>query len=172
MRVIMIDPARFRNRNQRSHQTPRQRGALRAVLVVARGYRSARAYGDVMSRLKDICIDCGDPWSLAHWWAEVLGYRVRPHTEADLAALREEGVSGPEGDPYIAVDPIDEPGPTFWFNQVPEPKRVKNRVHVDVYGNVDGLLGRGASLVDRRDKWTVLADPEGNEFCVFPEAER
>ena len=41
-----------------------------------------------VSRLKDVCIDCTDPWSLSHWWAPVLGYRVRPHTDADLADLR------------------------------------------------------------------------------------
>ena len=120
-----------------------------------------------MSRLKDICVDCADPWSLAHWWAEVLDYRVRPHSAEDLAALREAGIAGPEGDPCIAVDPIDEPGPTFWFNHVPEAKNAKNRVHVDVYGDADELIGRGATLVASQERWTVLADPEGNEFCVF-----
>src|SRR5262245_38520749 len=120
-----------------------------------------------MSRLKDMCVDCADPWRLSHWWAEVLGYRVRPHTDDDVAELRAGGFSGPEDDPSIAVDPIDEPGPTFWFNKVEEIKRVKNRVHVDVYGDVAELLGRGATMVDRQDRWTVLADPEGNEFCVF-----
>ncbi len=120
-----------------------------------------------MSRLKDICVDCEDPWSLGHWWAEVLGYRVRPHSAADLAALRAAGIVGPEGDPSIAVDPIDELGPTFWFNRVPETKSVKNRVHVDVFGNVDDLVGRGATLVASEERWTVVADPEGNEFCVF-----
>jgi hypothetical protein len=89
-----------------------------------------------------------------------------------LTALRDQGVMGPEGDPYIAIDPIDEPGPTFWFNRVPEPKRVKNRVHIDVYGDVDELLGRGASLLDQQGRWTVLADPEGNEFCIFRDDRR
>ena len=120
-----------------------------------------------MSRLKDICIDCADPWSLAHWWAEVLGYRVRPHSADDLAALRAAGIVGPEADPSIAVDPIDQPGPTFWFNRVPEVKTGKNRVHVDIYGNVEDLMRRGATLVASEEGWTVVADPEGNEFCVF-----
>ena len=120
-----------------------------------------------MSRLKDICVDCADPWSLAHWWAEVLGYRVRPHSAEDLAALRKVGIVGPEGDPSIAVDPIDERSPTFWFNRVPETKSAKNRVHVDVYGDVDDLIRRGAKLLAREERWTVVADPEGNEFCVF-----
>lgn len=122
-----------------------------------------------MSRLKDVCIDCTDPWSLAHWWASVLGYRVRPHTDADLAELREQGFAGAEADPSIAVDPVGETGPTFWFNKVPEAKISKNRVHVDVYGDVATLVDHGAQVLDRRERWTVMADPEGNEFCVFPD---
>ena len=51
---------------------------------------------------------------------------------------------------------------------MPEPKTVKNRVHVDVYGNVDDLVARGASVKERQARWTVMADPEGNELCVFP----
>jgi hypothetical protein len=121
-----------------------------------------------MSRLKDVCIDCTDPWTLAHWWADVLGYRVRPHTEDDLANLRSQGIERSEDDPYVAADPVDEPGPSFWFCRVPEAKAVKNRVHVDVYGDVEALLARGARVVDEQPRWTVLADPEGNEFCVFP----
>lgn len=98
----------------------------------------------------------------------MLDYRVRPHTADDLAQLRDEGVERPEDDPSIAVDPVDEPGPTFWFCKVPETKVVKNRVHVDVFGDADDLVSRGATLVDEQPRWTVLADPEGNEFCVFP----
>lgn len=122
-----------------------------------------------VSRLKDICVDCADPWMLAHWWAEALGYRVRPHTDADLAALRDAGYDGPESDPAIAIDPIDKTGPTFWFNRVPEPSISKNRIHVDISGDVDDLEGRGATVIDRRERWTVMADPEGNVFCVFAE---
>ncbi|MDQ1460648.1 MAG: hypothetical protein QOI08_2132 [Actinomycetota bacterium] len=122
-----------------------------------------------MSRLKDVCFDCADPWALAHWWAETLGYTVRPHGEEDLAALHARGIDGPEHDPAVAADPIEAWGPTFWFNLVAQPKRVKNRVHVDVYGNVDDLARRGAAIVERHERWTVMADPEGNEFCAFPE---
>jgi hypothetical protein len=118
--------------------------------------------------LKDVCIDCADPWSLAHWWADTLGYRVRPHTPEDLVALRARGIDRPEDDPSVAVDPVGEPGPTFWFNRVPEAKTVKNRVHVDVYGDVDELARRSAAVLERHERWTVMADPEGNEFCVFP----
>jgi hypothetical protein len=50
---------------------------------------------------------------------------------------------------------------------VPEAKTGKNRVRVDIYGNVEDLMRRGATLVASEERWTVLADPEGNEFCVF-----
>jgi hypothetical protein len=121
-----------------------------------------------MSRLKAVCVDCRDPWSLATWWAGVLDYRVRPHTPADLAHLSEQGIERIEDDPYIALDPANGSGPTIWFNRVPEPKEVKNRVHIDLFGVVDDLVARGASVMDRKARWTVMADPEGNEFCVFP----
>src|SRR4051794_25909144 len=120
-----------------------------------------------MSNLKDIVVDCSDAWTLAHWWADVLGYRVRPHTDDDLAQLRAEGIERPEDDPNIAVDPVDGGGPGVWFCKVPEPKTVKNRVHIDVYGDADELVRHGAVLIATLPRWTVLADPEGNEFCVF-----
>jgi hypothetical protein len=56
------------------------------------------------------------------------------------------------------------------FGPVPEPKTVKNRIHWDVYGDTAELLAAGATLLRRKDteiRWDVLADPEGNEFCVF-----
>jgi hypothetical protein len=122
-----------------------------------------------VSRLKDIVVDCRDAWTLAHWWAETLGYRVRPHTEEDRAQLRAEGIERPEDDPNIAVDPDGEPGPGFFFCAVPEPKVGKTRIHLDVYGDVEDLVRRGATVLDSTlPRWTVLADPEGNEFCVFP----
>jgi hypothetical protein len=112
-----------------------------------------------MSRLKDICFDCEHPWELAEWWAETLGYETRRHPRA---------ASGdPSDDDVFAADPVGESGPTFWFNRVPEEKVAKNRVHVDVYGDADELIARGATLVDRLPRWTILTDPEGNEFCVF-----
>jgi Glyoxalase-like domain len=43
-------------------------------------------------------------------------------------------------------------GPAFWFNQVPEPKTAKNRVHIDVFGDVDELLRRGATMIDQREE--------------------
>ena len=71
-------------------------------------------------------------------------------------------------------DPPDPSLPRMWFNAVPEPKVGKVRIHVDV--NAPGphttqeLLDRGARIVEVRpggERWTVIADPEGNEFCLF-----
>jgi hypothetical protein len=112
-----------------------------------------------MPGLKDICID---------WWAPLLGYRVRPWTNDDLARLAEQGLSGPTEDPSVAADPPEGPdGMTVWFLKVPEPKVAKNRVHLDLWGDADAIVASGATLIAKLPKWTVLADPEGNEFCVF-----
>jgi hypothetical protein len=120
-----------------------------------------------MGRLKDIVFDCTDAWTLPQWWAETIGYQVRPHSDQDLAQLRAEGIERPEDDPNIAVDPVDGNGPSFFFCEVHEPKAVKNRVHVDVFGDVNELVRRGATVVDAQPRWIVMTDPEGNEFCVF-----
>ena len=114
---------------------------------------------------------------LARFWAEVLGYRVRPYTEEDLAWLREHGLDGPEDDPSVAIDPPNEGLPTIWFNLVPEPKSVKNRVHLDVNlsdaNEAQRMIELGATIVRpfgaaEGEDWAILADPDGNEFCVFP----
>ena len=65
----------------------------------------------------------------------------------------------------------DDPVLTMDFVPVPEPKTVKNRLHWDVVGTVEEFLDRGATHLWDRPRWTVLADPEGNEFCVFPETQ-
>jgi hypothetical protein len=79
---------------------------------------------------------------------------------------------------YVAVAPVErEAGrPALLFQKVPEPKVVKNRVHLDLRGEsmageVERLLGLGATFIAERTlgegvRWTVMADPEGNEFCV------
>ena len=66
---------------------------------------------------------------------------------------------------------IDGPGPTIWFQEKPEPKTVRNRVHLDLAGpsraeEVERLQALGAKVRDEHDGFTVLLDPEGNEFCV------
>jgi hypothetical protein len=113
------------------------------------------------ARFKDLALDASDHQALADWWCTVLGYERRTATP---------GEEVPEHWPVPIRDPAGE-GPTIWFNRVPEPKTVKNRMHIDVRGTTEELLALGARLLRRHDadlEWDVLADPEGNEFCVFP----
>jgi hypothetical protein len=126
-----------------------------------------------MATLKDVVFDCRHPASLARFWATVLdGYDVAPYDDEELARLRTIGVDDPEDDPSVLVEAPDVV-PRFFFNRVPEPKTVKNRVHLDVRAadrdaEVARLIAAGASEVGRHEDWVVMADPEGNEFCVFP----
>ena len=117
-----------------------------------------------------VTIDCHDPRRLAAFWAAALGWRVRPYSAEDVAALAAEGLT-PETDPSVCVDPPDASLPTLWLNKVPEPKVGKVRIHLDVNladeKAVDRLIDLGASVVRRLDEWTVMADPEGHEFCAF-----
>jgi hypothetical protein len=119
------------------------------------------------ARFKDLCLDATDHQAVADWWCAVLGYR-----RAAAADDTHDAVAGAErapSDPVLLL-PGPDGGPPLWINPVPEPKTVKNRMHVDVYGDTAQLLAAGAVLL-RRDEgngWDVLADPEGNEFCVFP----
>lgn len=107
-------------------------------------------------RVHGIGIDCRDPEQLARWWGEL--FDVEP--EVDPA----DGVWTLTG---IAVDERM----TLDFAPVPEPRTEPNRVHWDVVGRVDEVLARGATHLWDTPRWTTLADPEGNEFCVFaPEA--
>jgi hypothetical protein len=67
------------------------------------------------------------------------------------------------------VDPNGS-GPPIWINTVPERKQVKNRMHIDVIGDVNELVELGATVLRNPDDdidWHILADVEGNEFCVF-----
>jgi hypothetical protein len=105
---------------------------------------------------KDLCLDAQNHQGLADWWCAALGY------------VRRE-LDRPAESPVPIVDP-DGRGPLIWVIPVPERKLVKNRMHIDVWGSRDELLALGARLLRARDdeiQWDVLADPEGNEFCVF-----
>ena len=107
-------------------------------------------------RLYEVAVDCVDRRALAAWWAEVLGARV-VHDE-------EHGWSSVEEIPGAGFDALV-------FAPVPEPRTVKNRIHWDVdVVALEPLLERGARVLRAPDGgilWTVLADPEGNEFCAF-----
>jgi len=103
-----------------------------------------------LATYKDLCIDVGDARVEGEFWAAALGWRLEMHDDGD-AHLR-------DADGRIQA----------WLNQVPEPKTVKNRIHIDVNAaSVDEVLALGATVVQEQDHWTTLADPEGHEVCVF-----
>jgi hypothetical protein len=106
-----------------------------------------------MARFKDLCLDAGDPARLGEFWAGVLGRDWKAHDDGDGQ------LTGPT------------PGHTIWVNRVPEPKAVKNRVHLDIYARqLADLEALGATVVEPQQgkrRWTVMADPEGGEFCAF-----
>ncbi len=122
-----------------------------------------------MLRIRDIVIDSVDPPALARFWADALdGYRVRAYDDAEIAMLAERGLT-PKTDPAVAVD---GPGPTIFLQQVAERKATRNRVHLDLMGGdraseVARLCALGASVRDEHGDFTVMLDPEGNEFCVL-----
>lgn len=107
-------------------------------------------------RLHGLAVDARDPDALAAWWADVFGARLLP---------REHEWRTVEDVPGMPIATMD-------FAWVPEVKAAKNRIHWDVAADLDDVLDRGATLLRARDDtigWHVLADPEGNEFCVFGE---
>jgi predicted enzyme related to lactoylglutathione lyase len=117
----------------------------------------------VSSFLLNVTIDSADPQAQARFWSQVTGHPARDGSRP--------------GNPFWVVGPPDE-GVRLVFVPVPESKQVKNRMHVDMVpgdrpqaAELDRLLGLGASVVDDRRRvadggWVVLADPEGNEFCL------
>jgi hypothetical protein len=119
--------------------------------------------------IREIAIDCARPASLARFWAAALdGYAVAPYDDEEIERLRSIGIFDVEDDPTVLVE---GPGPGLFLQRVPEPKRVKNRVHIDLVAadpdsEIRRLLSLGASIVQTYDSHVWLADPEGNEFCV------
>ncbi|WP_069386003.1 VOC family protein [Cellulosimicrobium cellulans] len=136
-----------------------------------------------------VTFDAADPRALGAFWAEVLGYVQQPPPDGFEdweAAMTAWGVP-PErfGDHYALVDP-DGDGPRIWFQRVPEPKSAKNRVHLDVNvgagvtdaderaarirGHARRLVSCGGTVQreveENGERWIVMLDPEGNEFCL------
>ncbi len=108
-------------------------------------------------RVYEVVVDSADPVMIASWWAERFGVEVDHDQDQECS-----GLAGAPGPPFELV-----------FARVPEPKTVKNRLHWDVRGELDELLEAGARLIRPRGgdiEWHVLADPEGNEFCLFDPA--
>jgi Glyoxalase-like domain len=106
-------------------------------------------------RLHELVIDCTDHGTMSRWWEQIIG----GHRVDD-----ERGFSYLENIPNVPFDGIS-------FVPVPEPKTAKNRIHIDVTtDDLDAVVAAGAAVLRRQDDeigWTVLADPEGNEFCAF-----
>ena len=107
----------------------------------------------------NVTFDCADPRTLSAFWAAVTGYEPTEQRE-DFVRLRAPDHRGVRH---------------ILFFKVPEPKTVKNRMHVDLAARdpaaeVRRLCGLGATEVERREgngtSWTVMLDPEGNEFCL------
>ena len=127
----------------------------------------------MVATLADIVIDCRHPASLARFWVQVLDdYEIAPYDSEEIARLDALGVTDVEDDPTVLVEATT--GPRLWFQAVPEPKSVKNRLHLDVRANdrhaeTRRLIALGATLIAERlgQNLTVLQDPEGNEFCVI-----
>ncbi|MEU6790833.1 VOC family protein [Nonomuraea wenchangensis] len=138
-----------------------------------------------------ITFDCADPAKLSAFWAEALGYRLQdppPGFASWEEALEAMGVP-PErrNDASALLDP-EGAGPRLFFQRVPEGKQVKNRLHLDVRAapglegearmaaleaEAERLAGHGATRLERHEPappmaggHIIMADPEGNEFCL------
>jgi predicted enzyme related to lactoylglutathione lyase len=112
---------------------------------------------------EQVIVDAKDPEALARWWANALAWVV---------------VGEDDGEYEIRATPEQLPG--LLFAHVPEPKTIKNRLHLDFRpadrdAEVERLLALGATRADvgqGDEPWVVLADPEGNEFCVLSSRKR
>ncbi len=106
-----------------------------------------------VARYKDLCIDSSTGETLGRFWAAALGLRFRA-----------------DGHAGTLVGDVSEQ--RIWMNEVPEARTVKQRVHIDVNTtSIDDLVALGATVLEPAAEfdraWTVLADPEGGEFCAF-----
>ena len=115
-----------------------------------------------------VAVDCRDPRPLAEFWRRALDYEVEYSSYDDPEA-------GPDADPEVVIAPRDRRKARLGFFAVPEGKTVKNRLHLDLRsrdqaGEVARLESMGARRIDIGQgdvTWVVMADPEGNEFCVL-----
>ena len=144
-----------------------------------------------MARDVQITFDCADPAGLAAFWAEALGYHLQDPPEGFESweqALEAMGVPPESRNDASAVLDPDGSRPRLFFQRVPERKQVKNRVHLDVRAapglegdarmtaleaEAERLVSLGATRLQRYEPapplgagHIVMADPEGNEFCL------
>lgn len=123
-----------------------------------------------MASIHDIVFDCKHPASIARFWAAALdGYDIAPYDEAELQRLRSLGINDTEDDPSVRIQATGKP--SLFFQRVPEPRRVKNRLHLDLRCRAfeaerDRLMTLGATVLAEYDTFIRLSDPEGNEFCL------
>lgn len=113
-------------------------------------------------RIGNVTFDCDDVLKVARFWSDALARPLDPSSDSGFASI---GGSDP-----------DRAEPAWIFEKVPEQKQAKNRMHLDLIdpdpGLVARLVGLGATVVAEheiwggRHRWTVMQDPEGNEFCV------
>jgi hypothetical protein len=122
-------------------------------------------------RIKDIVVDCRHPASLARFWAAVLDdYEVAPYDDDEIERLRAMGIDDLEDDPGVMIESRSG-GHRLYFQQVPEPKVAKNRVHLDLAADdpqaaLDLVLSLGGTEIRRHETFALMADPEGNELCI------
>jgi catechol 2,3-dioxygenase-like lactoylglutathione lyase family enzyme len=138
-------------------------------------------------KIGNVVFDCSDPDRVATFWAAALGYEKGEYPPEMRQQLLDGGLTEEQlSERSVAEDPAGE-GPRLFFQKVPEGKSVKNRVHLDInstpgrratsedlQAEVQRLTGLGASVIREHDQpWGsfpehhfVMADPEGNEFCV------
>jgi predicted enzyme related to lactoylglutathione lyase len=116
-------------------------------------------------RIGNITFDCADALAVATFWSQVLGRSIDDGSDHGFASIGR----------HDATRSI----PSLFFEVVPEAKTAKNRVHIDVIDSDPHVVGRlvalGATIVSEHSSsgghgWTVMSDPEGNEFCVSVDA--
>ena len=121
--------------------------------------------------IASVTFDCADALTVGRFWSAALARPLDPGASGDFATI---GFAGRRD--TVGWAPVErDAGPTWMFVRVPEPKTAKNRMHLDVMtpdpaAEIARLVGLGATRVADMEEygyeWTVMADPEGNEFCV------
>ena len=126
-----------------------------------------------MGKIQEIVFDCEKPSLLATFWVGLLdGYAIRAYDQTEIARLAALGLT-PETDPTVMVD---GPGPSICFQNVEGRRSDNNRVHFDIEVGarsdmVEHLKEAGAETVRVLPTYTVMRDPEGNQFCLVDQRE-